>query len=446
MHYSPKEAIFVLIKTYSEMKKLIPLFLLLFSLHTLLGQEFETHFADTTLRLNYTFAGNADQQLIALEGMQRQSGWYGRRHHLSSVPLRGNGDITLYHPTSGEILYKSSFSSLFQEWIVTPESSTLTRSFEASFLVPMPLQEVDIEVVLRGNEGQLQASLRHRVDPNDPLIAEPTTTTPHLYVHRGGDPREAIDVAILAEGYTLEQMDLFLEDARTTAEEILRYAPFSNYRSKFNFVAVMSASRDGEVSVPHEGKWASTAIGSHFTTFYMERYLTTNQVHTLYDLVEGIPCEHLIILANTDTYGGGGIYNSYTLTTAHHPPFKPVVVHEFGHSFGGLGDEYFYETADRMDETHQLSHEPWEPNITTLVDFGSKWADMLPSPGIIVPTEPTAAREASYEVGLYEGGGYRTKGVFRPAVVCRMRDNTATRFCPVCERAIERVIQHHLGE
>ena len=299
MHYSPKEAIFVLIKTYSEMKKLIPLFLLLFSLHTLLGQEFETHFADTTLRLNYTFAGNADQQLIALEGMQRQSGWYGRRHHLSSVPLRGNGDITLYHPTSGEILYKSSFSSLFQEWIVTPESSTLTRSFEASFLVPMPLQEVDIEVVLRGNEGQLQASLRHRVDPNDPLIAEPTTTTPHLYVHRGGDPREAIDVAILAEGYTLEQMDLFLEDARTTAEEILRYAPFSNYRSKFNFVAVMSASRDGEVSVPHEGKWASTAVGSHFTTFYMERYLTTNQVHTLYDLVEGIPCEHLIILANT---------------------------------------------------------------------------------------------------------------------------------------------------
>ena len=123
----------------------------------------------------------------------------------------------------------------------------------------------------------------------------------------------------------------------------------------------------------------------------------------MYNLATNIPCEHFIILANTATYGGGGIYNSYTLTTAHHPSFRPVVVHEFGHSFGGLGDEYFYETADNNDEMHSLSHEPWEPNITTLVDFESKWADMV-AEGVEIPTKVTEERSKNYVVGVYEGG------------------------------------------
>jgi hypothetical protein len=117
------------------------------------------------------------------------------------------------------------------------------------------------------------------------------------------------------------------------------------------------------------------------------------------------------------------------------------VVHEFGHSFGGLGDEYFYETTDSNDEMHSLSHEPWEPNITTLVDFESKWADMV-EPGIEIPTKVTKERSENYVVGVYEGGGYRTKGIYRPTDVCRMRNNVAERFCPVCERALERVILH----
>jgi hypothetical protein len=176
-------------------------------------------------------------------------------------------------------------------------------------------------------------------------------------------------------------------------------------------------------------------------TFYMARYLTTSNVYDMFNLVTNIPCEHFVILANTDTYGGGGIYNSYTLTTAHHPDFRPVVVHEFGHSFGGLGDEYFYDNADDNDNMHSIAHEPWEPNITTLVDFESKWADMVEE-GVEIPSAPTKEREENYTVGVYEGGGYLTKGIFRPAVVCRMRNNTAERFCPVCERAIERVILH----
>lgn len=165
----------------------------------------------------------------------------------------------------------------------------------------------------------------------------------------------------------------------------------------------------------------------------------------MHDLLSGIPCEHIIILANTETYGGGGIYNSYTLTTAHNPMFKPVVVHEFGHSFGALGDEYFYEQVDHTEGTYDLGYEPWEQNITSLVDFKSKWEDMLPE-GCTIPTEPTEERKEAYTIGVYEGGGYITKGMYRPAVICRMRDNVATQFCPVCQRAIERIIRFNTEE
>jgi hypothetical protein len=264
---------------------------------------------------------------------------------------------------------------------------------------------------------------------------------PYTYTHKGGDSKECIDVVILAEGYRMDEMDTFMEDAMITTTEILSYEPFKSHKEKFNFIAVYSASTDTNVSVPQDEAWRDTAVGSNFMTFYMERYLTSGEVYAMYDLATNIPCEHFIILANTDTYGGGGIYNSYTLTTAHHPAFRPVVVHEFGHSFGGLGDEYFYETTDNNDEMHSLSHEPWEPNITTLVDFESKWADMV-AKGVEIPTKVTEKRSKNYVVGVYEGGGYRSKGIYRPVDVCRMRNNTAERFCPVCERAIERVILH----
>ena len=148
----------------------------------------------------------------------------------------------------------------------------------------------------------------------------------------------------------------------------------------------------------------------------------------MHDKLCGIPYEHIVILANTDTYGGGGIYNSYTLTTAHHPAFKPVVVHEFGHSFAGLADEYYYD--DQYVEFYYPDSEPWEQNITTLADFESKWKDMLDDG----------------KAELLEGAGYQSKGVYRPAKDCRMHTNRAEGFCPVCQRALSRVIEFYTEE
>lgn len=425
------------------MRRLLLLAVAIVGSTALFAQDFDTHFDDATLRIDYTFAGNATEQFVALGDIAMSDGWWGRRINLDSVPLAGNGDLTLYDSASGAVLYKTSFSSLFQEWITTPEAREVTRSFEFTLLVPKPRKCVVAEIVLRTNTGAVGAALRHVVDPTDVLIRDLSKQEPlpYTYVHRGGNSKECIDVVILAEGYTAEEMATFMADARTAAEEILAYEPFKSHKEKFNFIAVESASKHSNVSVPQEDAWRETAVGSNFMTFYMERYLTTGNVYAMYDLATNIPTEHFIILANTDTYGGGGIYNSYTLTTAHHSAFRPVVVHEFGHSFAGLGDEYFYEGNLDNDEMHSVAHEPWEPNITTLVDFDAKWADMVEE-GIEVPTAVTPERTKNYTVGVYEGGGYRSKGIYRPTDICRMRNNVAERFCPVCERAIERVILH----
>ena len=167
-------------------------------------------------------------------------------------------------------------------------------------------------------------------------------------------------------------------------------------------MAVASPSEDSGVSIPRLGQWRSTAFYSHFSTFYSDRYLTTSRLKDLHDALAGIDYEHIIVLANTDEYGGGGIYNSYTLTTTHHEDFRPVVVHEFGHSFGGLADEYFYE-EDMMSDTYPTDVEPWEPNVTTRVDFASKWQDMIPE-GTPLPTPVEDFN--THKIGLYEGAAY----------------------------------------
>ena len=411
------------------------------------AQSFNDFFADQTLRVDYIFSGNASQQMVALDELSSFDGWAGRRVNLDKVPVRGNGEISIIEPESRKVIYRQTFSSLFQEWLVTEEASKVTKSFEATFLLPMPKNKAEIEITLLDNEGRLQTTMHHVVNPNDKLIRQRDNapTSRHEYLLKSGPSEECIDVAIVAEGYTADEMDLFLKDTRTACDEIFRYEPFSKHKNRFNVVAVMTESTDSGVSVPQDNEWRTTAINSNFMTFYSPRYLTTNSIHLTHDNLAGIAYEHLIILANTDTYGGGGIYNSYTLITAHHPQFKPVVVHEFGHSFGALADEYFYDEPDHTAGTYTLDYEPWEQNITSLIDFDSKWADMVKNKQEI-PTEPTEIREKNYTVGVYEGGGYMTKGMYRPAVVCRMRDNEATQFCPVCQRAIERIIIYNTEE
>lgn len=423
------------------MKKHILFLLCLIAVASTRAQVFADHFADKTLRVDYIFNGNASGQAICLDGLSALPTWAGRKHHLAELPLQGNGQIVMRNAASGKTIYTTSFSSLFQEWLETDEARNVTKGFENTFLLPYPLQPVEIEITLLDPRRNVRASMKHIVHPNDVLIEQKGNShiTPHKYLLHNDSPEKCIDVAILAEGYTLQEIQTFYEDADIACKSIFDHEPFKSMKKRFNVVAVASPSTDSGVSVPRLNEWKHTAFGSHFSTFYSDRYLTTSRVKAIHDALAGIPYEHIIILANTEEYGGGGIYNSYTLTTAHHPMFRPVVVHEFGHSFGGLADEYFYDN-DVMTDTYPLDIEPWEQNISTQVDFAAKWKDML-SENTPVPT-PAEVSE-NYPTGVYEGGGYSAKGIFRPAENCRMRANEYPAFCPVCQRALRRIIEFY---
>ncbi len=349
-----------------DMKKYILLLLCSVALSPLRAQVFADYFADKTLRVDYIFNGNASRQDICLDGLSSLPTWAGRKHHLAELPLQGNGQIVMRDAASGKTIYATSFSSLFQEWLETEEATSITKGFENTFLLPYPLQPVEIEITLLDSRRNIRAAMKHTVHPDDVLIAQKGTShiTPHKYLLQNGNTEQCIDVAILAEGYTPQEMPTFYRDAGIACESLFAHEPFKSMKKRFNIVAVASPSMDSGVSVPRLGEWKHTAFGSHFSTFYSDRYLTTSHVKAIHDALAGIPYEHIIILANTEEYGGGGIYNSYTLTTAHHPLFRPVVVHEFGHSFAGLADEYFYDN-DIMTDTYPLDIEPWEQNIST---------------------------------------------------------------------------------
>lgn len=407
------------------------------------GVAYDEWFDDATLRVDYTFTGTSCSQTIALDELRSSNGWYGRRVNLDSVPVRGNGQITMTDAESGRTIYRMTFSTLFQEWQTSEEAAHTTKAFENVFQLPMPRRDADVRVQLYNTHNEISADYTHRVKVDDILI-RPIPTTPvadHRVLWQGGDSKEAIDLVILAEGYTAAERDTFYADAQVACDELLKYEPFASYRNSFNVTAVALESAESGVSIPHKNEWKNTALASSFDTFYSNRYLTTLRLKQLNNSLAGIPYEHILILANTDNYGGGGIYNSYTLVAAHHKMFKPVTVHEFGHSFAGLADEYFYD--DQYEEFYFPEIEPWEQNITTLKDFSSKWADMLPA-GTPIPTPADGlADDDMQHIGVYEGGGYQSKGVYRPFVDCRMRTNEVPQFCAVCQRALSRIIEFY---
>lgn len=410
------------------MKNLLFAVCLLLGIQTATAQRFDDYFTDQTLRIDYTFSGNTERQDIAVDELCMLPRWYGKRQRLASVPVEGNGQMIVRDHQSGKVIYCHSFSTLFQEWLSYEEAAKTRRSFENVFLVPMPKDTVDITVQLRNNRREVMASMTHQVVPTDILIRKTgfSHVTPYETIQQAADTTRCIHIAYIAEGYQESEMKTFLQDVTTANEAMFAHEPFKSMRSRFNVVAVKAPSVDSGTSEPKNGIWKNTTLGSHFDTFYSDRYLTTLHLKDLHDCLAGTPYEHIIVLVNTEKYGGGGILNSYNLAMAHHNQFKPVVVHEFGHSFGGLGDEYAYEWEDIP--MYPLDVEPWEPNLTTLVDFDSKWKKQID-------------KEAG--IGLHEGAGYSMKGIYRGAADCRMRTNTHPEFCLICQRALRNLIDFY---
>lgn len=463
------------------------------------AQDFDRYFEDKTLRLDYILAGDAKEQHIFLEEMMQQDKWAGRRNRLSEKFLNGNGQIVVRDQKTKDIIYIWTFSTLFQEWLQYDEAKKVKKAFEASYNVPFPKAPVDITITLTDNHGKVTTELTHSVDPKDILIRRigdngipfhyvwkgNNTSTPketedvlnktndsskpikRNYVYTEYNPMEGVniencvDLAIVAEGYTEAQMGKFYNDCQRAVDALFAREPFKSLKNRFNVVAVAAPSQDAGPSVPHTGIWKRGTSGAHYDTFYSDRYLMSQNMHQIYDMLSGVPFEHIMVLVNSDTYGGGGIYNQVTFSTSDHPTFKEVFVHEFGHSYAGLADEYAYDDMD--EQWYPADTEPWEPNITTLKDFNSKWADMMPKKTPIpTPLDPKVpnfrsmdkndAKEmaklnaATQVVGVFEGAGYQSKGCYRPAQECRMKINEVEDFCPVCSRAIRRITDFYTAK
>lgn len=430
------------------MKKFSTILVLLFVSTIVLAQDFNRYFIDATLRIDYTFIGNIKQQHIAVDELCKIPRWYGKHQRLSELPIEGNGQITVRDHKTQTIIYRNSFSTLFQEWLSNDEAKTATKSFENVFLVPFPKDTADITIELRDNRRSVMTQLTHMVVPNDILIRKigDKSVTPYETLQQAADTSRCIHIAYVAEGYTEAEMPTFLNDCRTAMEALFAHEPFKTLRNRFNVVAVKAPSAESGTSNPGKGIWKNTALHSNFNTFYSDRYLTTLHLKDLHNWLAGTPYEHIIVLVNTDNYGGGGILNSYNLSMTHHRAFKPVVVHEFGHSFAGLADEYAYDYEAIPMFPHDI--EPWEKNITTMVDFKSKWSDMVKK-GTKIPTEQPAdldkpnAKKEKWQIGAYEPAGYSMHGVYRAYPDCRMRTNNNPDFCPVCQKAITELVKFY---
>ena len=406
-------------------KYLIITALLAFNIN-IFAQQFEDYFEDRTLRLDYTFAGCDVMHNIYVDELVSLPHWYGRRHRLAELPLKGNGQITVRSKIDSVVIYRHAFSTLFQEWLATDEAKNTQKSFENVFLVPFPKAPVEIKVELFDNHNMVVNSLTHTVNPKDILIrkAGERDITPYDVLHHANDTSHCIHIAFVAEGYTEDEMDHYLRDCQKAIGSLFNHEPFKSLQDRFQIIALKSVSQESGTSEPSRGIWKNTVLGSHFDTFYSDRYLTTLHLKRLHDVLAGTPYEHVIILVNTEHYGGGGIYNSYNLSYTGGSQFLPVVVHEFGHSFGGLGDEYTYGNDDPIyfDDT-----EPWEPNLTTKATAFIKWENLI-----------TAGK-----AGLIEGGGYQEKGVWRGCENCRMRTNEEPEFCAVCKQALKELIDFY---
>ncbi|MGZ2371135.1 M64 family metallopeptidase [Ancylomarina sp. YFZ004] len=405
--------------------------------------EFDTYFEHKTLRIDYLLGGNAKEQTVFLQNLKKEAHWGGTTKNLVDSFNYGNFRYKLVDKTSGTLIYSRGFGSLFQEWQATPEAKTLNRSYYQVNVMPFPKNKVQFIIDYRNRDGVFVKLFEYEIDPTNYFILDETAIkVEHSKIIGNGDSDSCIDVAFIAEGYTKDEMGKFRADVERVAGYVLNVEPFKTYADRFNIYALESISEESGPDIPGKHIYKNTILNSNFYTFDSERYLTTSDLKSMYDIAANVPYDQIFVLINTEKYGGAGIYNYYTSCASDHKLSKEVASHEFGHGFVGLADEY-YTSGVSVEDFYNLKVEPWEPNITTLVDFDSKWKSMIEE-GIVTPTPRTEEYES--KVGLFEGGGYMSKGIYSPVQDCKMKSNNKDEFCPVCQKACERMIKFTIGE
>ena len=422
------------------MRYILSLTALLWVLPTSAQVNFETYFFDRTMRFDFYHAGNNQHECYYFDALKAEPYWAGSKQSLIDTTNLGNQFFRIVDIADEREIYSRGYCTLFNEWQDTPEALTTSRAYPESVIFPYPKRPCRIELYSRNSEGKFALLFSQDIDPESYWIEQFRPRYESFDVVYHGAPDRRVDIVVLPEGYSADERSKFEEACQRFAEAMFAYAPYDTLKERFNIRAVWAPSEESGVTIPGEHIWRNTACEANFYTFDSERYQTVADQQRLRDLAAHVPYEYIYVLSNTQKYGGGGIFNFYGISAEHNPGFTgKIYIHEFGHLLMGLGDEYVGTTA--YDDTmYDKRLEPWEPNLTTLVDFDQKaiWKGLLKA-NTPIPTPATEAYRT--EVGVYEGGGYAAKGIYRPSQQCLMNSfRGVEEFCPVCQEAIRSYI------
>ena len=463
--------------------------------------DFDQYFVDKTMRIDYLHTGNAEVEVVALDRVYAYGKWAGSLVNLVDNLNYGAYYHKIYDADGTTLIYSRGCDSYFKEYRTTrPAKDGVQKSFHESAIVPCPRSPVIFAVERRQKEGNMIEVFRTEIDPRDFSVIRDEGGDPSVFVFQSldnGDPHVKADVAIVGEGYTTDELDKFQADVKRFTEVFFREEPCKSNRQHFNVYGVCRPSPESGVDEPRHGSFKNTAVGATFNSLGSERYLLTEDNQALRDIASHVPYDAVYIMVNHKRYGGGGIYNFYCVYTSDNQWSEYVMVHEFGHSFFGLADEY-YTSSVAYDDFYPAGYEPSEPNITALLDPENvKWKHLL-AEGIEVPTrwekeaydkaslewqgerrelnnrvaqlrrsgapdEEVKAAEVEYDrrdrenateahdyllaskfagkVGVFEGAGYASKGLYRPMVDCIMFAKGTTEFCAVCKEAMVQIMQ-----
>jgi len=418
------------------------IFLLIFISSSVFSQniKFNKYFKNASLRFDYIHSGTDKTETISKEMFKYEPYWGGTKTNLISPFDYGKYKIVVIDSASSKEIYSNGYSTLFMEWQSTAEAKKINRAFYESVIMPFPKRTVKIEIRSIDFNQKWTTIYSEYLNPKkdyfinrDKIPAYPVTQI------NGNKPSDkALDIVIIPEGYTEEELEKFYIDAKRMTKYLLEVSPFKENSENINVRLVMAPSVESGTDIPGAGIWKNTILNSNFYTFNSERYLTTSDIKSLRDLASTTYYDQIYVLVNTEKYGGGGIYNFYNLCTADNKFSKEVFTHEFGHGLAWLADEYYYD--DEMSEFYDKSLEPREANITTLVNFDKKWKKKLPKntkiPSIVDPKHPN-------RIGVYEGAGYTSKGVYRAYQNCKMKSNSTNEFCEVCKKALSDMMDYY---
>lgn len=447
--------------------------------------DFDSLFTGRTLRFDYFHSGTGSEEHVSLDALRLEGDWPGSRVHLLDDTNLGKYEFVVIDSATNGVLWSRGFASIYGEWETTGEARLVWRTFHESQRFPEPKQRVQISIKKRAADGSFREFFSTIVEP-DSRFVDRSPITPRgevISLFENGAPAKKVDVLVVADGYRAAEREKFVRDAQRLVGVMFDTEPYEAHRGDFNVRALFVPAAESGISNPRKGVWRDSPLGLSFNAFDSDRYVLTYGNRTLRETVAQAPYDALILLFNDRKYGGGGIFNLWATVAADTEPAPYVFVHEFGHSFAGLADEY-YTSQVAYESSATKGVEPWEPNVTALSDpTRVKWADLVQS-GTPIPTPwkqaaydeldlkyqekrkqliaekaPEEAAEALFRevkaatqpmlagekyfgrVGAFEGAAYEAKGLFRPEVDCIMFTRNPTDFCRVCRRGIERVIR-----